>query len=167
MYSGICLEEAMKSDGVLCVDVLWASVVWFPGYEKVSLAISSYKDIASQIVGAVLNSEEDVEVHKAGFRTTLDEIVEVVERELEKVVDRYEGDIGGARKEAKDRMKLGFFDGGVSLMSRVAVWDGAVGAWEGWRGSEGGKKSEVWEEDVRKTVRAVREGQLGGEGCGC
>lgn len=157
----------MKSDGVFCIDVLWASVVWFQGYENVRLAVSGYEDIAAQISDLVVNgSEEDGnEVFKAEFRPSLDDVVKVVEDELEKTMDRYEGDLQGARKEAKERMKLGFFDGGVSLMARVAVWDGKVQAWGNWK--EDGKSAEGWEHKLRGTVRAVRDGEIEGKGCGC
>jgi hypothetical protein len=167
IYSGICLEEAMKSDGVLGIDVLWGSVVVFPGSET-KIAISSTKDIAKQIVDAVKSDKEGNEIWKAGFRANLDEIVKAVEKELDKEIDRYEGLLDGARKEAAERMKMGYFDGGVALMGRVAVWDRSVGAWEGWGEETGTEKgSGDWEQDVRQTVKSVREGGVGGDGCGC
>ncbi|TVY31513.1 hypothetical protein LSUB1_G008496, partial [Lachnellula subtilissima] len=136
LYSGLCLEESLKADGVLGIDVLWASLSSFPGTSGTQLAISSYTDIAGQIVRVVLEDEDGMpsggkgnELYEAGFRATLDEIVRVVEQALDKPLDRYEADFQGARKEAGERMKMGFFDGGVSLMARVAVWDGGVGAW--------------------------------------
>lgn len=167
IYSGICLEEAMKSDGVLGIDVLWGSVVVFPGSET-KIAISSTKDIVKQIVDAVKSDQEGNEVWKAGFRANLDQIVKVVENELDKEIDKYEGLLDGARKEAAERMKMGYFDGGVALMGRVAVWDRSVGAWEGWaEETKDGKESNEWEQKVRKTVKSVREGGIGGDGCGC
>jgi len=157
----------MKSDGVLGIDVLWGSVVVFPGAET-KIAVSTTKDIAKQIVDAVVHEKEGNEVWRAGFTVNLDEIVKVVEKELDKDIDRYEGLLDGARKEAKERMKMGYFDGGVALMGRVAVWDRGVGAWEGWGEVVGdGKGSGEWEGEVRKTVKSVREGGIGGDGCGC
>ncbi|TVY35853.1 hypothetical protein LCER1_G008945, partial [Lachnellula cervina] len=136
IYSGLSLAESLKSDGVLGIDILWASVVWFPGTSGIKLAISSYEDIASQIFDAVSDSpspstsshnslngnssgdsnEEEGKgngkaIHAAGFRATLTEIAQVVERALDKPLDRYEADMGGARREAGERMARGFVDG--------------------------------------------------------
>ncbi|TVY24131.1 hypothetical protein LHYA1_G007804 [Lachnellula hyalina] len=174
IYCGLCLEESLKADGVLGIDVLWASLSSFPGTSGTKLAISNCADIAGQIVGVVLEDDDDGEmpsggkgneIYKSGFRATLDEVVKVVEETLDKPLDRYEADFQGARKEARERMKMGFFDGGVSLMGRVAVWDGGVGTWGAW--GEDGSGSEGWEEKVRSAVRDVRGDLVGGAGCGC
>jgi hypothetical protein len=65
---------------------------------------------------------------------SLEEIVPVVEAEIKKPLDRYEGDFEGAKREAAERMKLGYFDGGVALLGRVAVWNDDVDAWNAWKG---------------------------------
>ncbi|PVH86459.1 hypothetical protein DL98DRAFT_510523 [Cadophora sp. DSE1049] len=168
IYSGIGLEEAMKADGVMGVDALWASVVVFPGSEKAKVAISSYADVARSITGIVRGEEEGVgnEVYTCGFRCTLEEVIAVVEKELEKDLDRYEGDLKGADKEATERMKRGYFDGGVALMGRVAVWDHNIDAWGAWKDQKG-KEADEWETELRKVVRQVRNGDIGGDGCGC
>lgn len=167
VYSGIMLEEGMKTDGVLGVDVLWGSVVVFPHDEGMRVAVSTFEDVASTIVGVLEGgggSDGKEEIYTSAFTASLNDIVGVVEKLLDKEVDRYEGDFEGARKEAQERMKRGYFDGGVALMGRVAVWDAEVGAWEKWQ-----EKGEVkdWAEKVVEVARKVRNGDLGGDGCGC
>jgi hypothetical protein len=88
-----------------------------------------------------------------------------VEEEIDKKLDRYEGDLEGAKKEASERFKRGFFDGGVALMGRVATWDREVNAWSGWDNKN--DNDEGWEEEVKKVARLVRSGKIGGDGCGC
>ncbi|KAG4440328.1 hypothetical protein IFR05_004180 [Cadophora sp. M221] len=168
IYSGIGLEDAMKTDGVMGIDALWASVVVFPGSEKTNVAVSSKADVARSIVEVVRGRDKKVgnEVYTCGFRCTLEEVITVVEKELEKDVDRYEGNLKGAEKEAAERMKRGYFDGGVTLMGRVAVWDLDVDAWGAWKYQEG-RDADKWEAELRKVVKQVRSGEIGGDGCGC
>lgn len=162
-------------EGVCGVDALWGSVVVFEGGWRGEVPFSRKVDIAGWVVDAVLGERQEGvgnEVYKTSFTATLDDVVAAVEKELDRKFDRYEGSLEGAKKEAEERMKLGFFDGGVSLMSRVAVWDKEVRAWEGWKGdgkaeSEGLSLSTDFEEEIRKVVRAVRNGEGGGGGCGC
>lgn len=165
IYSGIVLEDAMKTDGVLGIDVMWASAVVFPGNETTKVAVSTFVDIADRII-EVLGEEGKEDVYTSSFRATIGDIVEVVEQELDRKVDRYEGSLEGAKKEAAERMKHGYFDGGVALMGRVAAWNPEVGAWAAWGGNEGTRQDE-WKEDVKKVVRLVRGGKVGGDGCGC
>ncbi|KAH6680144.1 hypothetical protein B0J14DRAFT_258683 [Halenospora varia] len=167
IYSGVTLEEGLKVDGVLSIDSLWASVVVFDHEEGLRVPLSSHKQIAGQIVDVTFNPPKEQEIQCCGFRTTLNDLVSVVEKELDKKVDRYEGDLLGARKEAKERMKMGYFDGGVSLMGKVAVWDASVAAFEKWGDVEGEVGKDGWESDVVKVVTGVREGGIKGEGCGC
>ncbi|KAG0648775.1 Phenylcoumaran benzylic ether reductase TP77 [Hyphodiscus hymeniophilus] len=169
VYSGLMLEEALKENGILGIDVLWASVVVFPHDEKVRVALSSYRDVANAIVDVVVgNGEAHTEVYTAGFLKTLEEVVTAVEKTLDRVVDRYEGTFEGARKEAAERMKLGYFDGGVALMGRVAAWDERVDAWRYLRSESVVERSAGdWEEEVGRVVKGVREGQIKGDGCGC
>ena len=168
IYSGIGLEDAMKTDGVMGIDALWASAVVFPGFEKTKVAISSYTDIARSILDVVRGKvgNERNEVYTCGFRCTLEEVISVVEKELEKDLDRYEGDLEGAEKEAAERLKMGYFDGGVALMGRVAVWDQDIDGWGAWKDQEG-KKTDEWESELRNVVRQVRNEDIGGDGCGC
>ena len=168
VYSGIGLEDAMKTDGVMGIDALWASAVVFTGSEKTEVAISSYTDIARRIIGIVRGNEKKAgnEVYTCGFRCTLQQVIAAVEKELEKDLDRYEGDLKGAEKEAAERMKMGYFDGGVALMGRVAVWDHGIDAWRAWNNQRGDSTDE-WESELRKVVRQVRSGDIGGDGCGC
>jgi hypothetical protein len=63
-------------------------------------------------------------------------------------------------------MKMGFFDGGVALLGRVAVWNDEVDAWSGWK-EDVSEKEDGWKPEVRKVVRMVRDGEVGGGGCGC
>ena len=44
-------------------------------------------------------------VYIAGLLERLEEVIVIVERELERVLDRYEGVFQGSRKEAAERMK--------------------------------------------------------------
>lgn len=168
IYSGIILEDALKTDGVLGVDALWASVVVFPHKIDTKIAVSTYGDIAEYIVEVVKEEEkkEVNEVHMCSFRATLNEIVDVVEKQIEKPLDRYEGVYEGAKKEAAGRMKMGFFDGGVALLGRVAVWNDDVDAWSGWKDGAVERKG-AWQAEVRKVVRMVRDGEIGSGGCGC
>ncbi|KAH7342470.1 hypothetical protein BKA65DRAFT_504176 [Rhexocercosporidium sp. MPI-PUGE-AT-0058] len=168
IYSGIGLEDAMKTDGVMGIDALWASVVVFPGSEHIKVAVSSHLDVARSIVEVVREEDKkgENEVYACGFRCTLEEVIAVVEKELEKDVDRYEGNLKGAEKEAAERMKRGYFDGGVALMGRVAVWDQSVNAWGAWKHQQG-KGAGKLETDLRKVVKQVRSGEIGGDGCGC
>jgi hypothetical protein len=168
IYSGIILEDALKTDGVLGIDSLWASVVVFPHRKETKIAVSTYRDIAKSIVEAVSEGEqqEGSEVHMCSFRASLEEIVGVVEKEIDKPLDEYEGVYEGAKKEAAERMKMGFFDGGVALLGRVAVWNDDVDAWSGWK--DGGLQNKGdWDAEVREVVRMVRNGRIGGVGCGC
>ncbi|KAF2490247.1 hypothetical protein BU16DRAFT_147407 [Lophium mytilinum] len=169
IYSGVVLEEAMKTDGVLGIDCLWASVVVFPHDKDLKIAVSTYKDVAKSIVEVATGRRkgEGNEVWTCSFQASQDELVEVVEKKLGKELDRYEGLIEGAKKEATERMKRGYFDGGVALMGRVAVWDDGVGAWKGWEGaSETGRSG--WRDEVGRVALMVRHGEIGGDGgCGC
>jgi hypothetical protein len=169
IYSGLMLEDALKTDGVLGIDALWASVVVFPNAETTSVAISTYADAARAIVGVGMAGEGDPGTGNAAyissFKVGLEELVGVVEEELDRKLDRYEGDLEGAKKEASERFKRGFFDGGVALMGRVAAWDRNVAAWYGWK--YGSKNNEGWQGEVKKVVRLVRSGKIGGAGCGC
>ena len=169
LYTGMMLEEAFKANGVLNIDVLWASVAVFPHDKNVKVALSSYKDVANAIVEVIMDSGEgEKEVYCAGFLKTLEEVITVVEKELGRKVDRYEGTLEGARKEAAERMKMGYFDGGVALMRRVAAWDDNVDAWSAWKNRSFVEKSAgSWAEEVRRVVNGVREGQIKGDGCGC
>lgn len=169
IYSGLMLEEALKENGILDIDVLWASVAVFPHDKNIKVALSSYKDVANAIVDVIMeNGEGRNEVYTAGFLKTLEEVITVVEKELDREVDRYEGTFEGARKEAAERMKLGYFDGGVALMGRVAAWDESVDAWRYLKSESVVEKSAgSWEEEVRRVVKGVREGQIKGDGCGC
>ncbi|KAN0106857.1 hypothetical protein V8E51_009733 [Hyaloscypha variabilis] len=168
IYSGIVLEDGLKTDGVLGIDALWASVVVFPHDEETKIAVSTYRDIAKSIVEAVdwKGKVEGNQVHVCSFRASLDEIVAVVEKEIDRPLDRYEGVYEGAKKEAAARMKMGFFDGGVALLGRVAVWNDDVDAWSGWN-EINIKAKDDWELEVRKVVKMVRNGEIGGGGCGC
>ncbi|CZR65959.1 uncharacterized protein PAC_15859 [Phialocephala subalpina] len=166
IYSGTMLEEAMKTDGVFGIDVMWGSAVVFPGADKLKVAVSTYDDVAKEIISVLEGKDgtEPNEIHTSTFTANLDELVKVVEKELDKTFDRYEGDFNSARKEAKERMQRGYFDGGVALMGRVAVWDSEVGGWEKWSKNE---NALGWEEKVAKVTQQVRKGEIGGDGCGC
>ncbi|KAE9370043.1 hypothetical protein N431DRAFT_411126 [Stipitochalara longipes BDJ] len=168
IYSGIILEDGLKTDGVLGIDALWASVVVFPHNKGTKIAVSTYRDIGKSIVEVVNGNKkvEGNEIYVCSFRARLDEIVAVVEKEIDKPLDRYEGIYEGAKKEAEERMKRGFFDGGVALLGRVAAWNDEVDAWSGWKESEVDKKRD-WELEIKKVVKMVRDGELGGGGCGC
>jgi hypothetical protein len=88
IYSGIILEDALKTDGVLGIDALWASVV-FPHREETKIAVSTYRDIANSIVEVVSEGEKKgSEIHICSFRASLEEIVDVVENKIEKPLDR-------------------------------------------------------------------------------
>jgi hypothetical protein len=169
IYSGLMLEEALKVNGEFDIDVLWASVAVFPHDENVKVALSSYKDVANAIVAVAMDDGEGKnEVYATGFLKTLEEVIDVVEKELGREVERYEGSLKGAKKEATERMKMGYFDGGVALMGRVAVWDKEVNAWGAWKDEPVIEKpGGDWEKEVRRVVKVVREGQNKGDGCGC
>jgi NmrA-like family len=168
IYSGIVLEDALKTDGVLGIDALWASVVVFPHKKDTKIAASTYGDIAKSIVEIISNTKtkEVCKVHMCSFQATLEEMVEMVEKEIEKPLDRYEGLYEGAKKEAAERMKMGYFDGGVALLGRVAVWNDEVDAWSGWQNGDVIMRTD-WQVEVRKVTRMVRNGEIGGGGCGC
>ncbi len=169
VYSGIVLEDAMTTDGVLGLDCLWCSVVVFPHEDGLKIPVSTYNDVATQIVSAATSEPESEgnEIYTFGFRASLDELVKLVEKKIDRTFDRYEGLLDGARKEAAERFKLGYTDGGMALISRVAVWDEEVGSWSGWKGKEEGNRV-GWEEDVGNAAMKVRTGEIGeGGGCGC
>jgi hypothetical protein len=144
-------------------------VAVFPHDAKVKVALSSYKDVANAIVEVITeNGEGKNQVYAAGFLKTLEDVISVVEKELGREVERYEGSLEGAQKEASERMKMGYFDGGVSLMGRVAAWDQNVDAWGAWQdGAVVEKAAGTWEEEIRGIVKGVRDGQIKGDGCGC
>ncbi|KAK0121700.1 hypothetical protein ONS95_009985 [Cadophora gregata] len=168
IYSGISFEDAMRTDGLMGFDVLWASVVLFPDSETMKVAISSYADVARSIGDIVRGKKREAgnEVYTCGFRCTLEEVIGMVEQELGKELDRYEGDLEGAQKEAAERMKRGHFDGGVALMGRVAVWDQTVDSWGVWNDRKG-KEVDKWGSEMRKVVNEVRNEPIGGDGCEC
>jgi hypothetical protein len=169
IYSGLMLEDALKTDGILGIDASWASVVVFTNAETTAVAISTYDDVAKAIVRVAIAGEggakADNAIYTSSFRVGLEELVGVVEEEIDKKLDRYEGDLEGAKKEASERFRRGFFDGGVALMGRVATWDREVNAWGGWE--NGNENDERWKEEVKKVARLVRSGKIGGDGCGC
>ncbi len=169
IYTGLMLEEALTVNGVLDIDVLWASVAVFPHDRNIKVALSSYKDVANAIIEALMgNREGRNHVYAAGSLKTLEEVIDVVEKELARELERYEGSIEGAKKEAAERMKMGYFDGGVALMERVVTWDQNVNAWGAWiGGSVAAKPGSTWEEEVRRVVKGVREGQIKGADCSC
>ena len=170
IYSGLILEEALKVNGILDIDVLWATVAVFPHDENVKVALSCYRDVANAVVEVVMDGGEAKrnQTYAAGFLKTLEEVIGVVEEELGREVERYEGSLEGAKKEAAERMKMGYFDGGVSLMGRVAVWDKDINAWGAWKDASIIEKSAgIWEEEIRRVVKGVREGQIKGDDCGC
>jgi hypothetical protein len=168
IYSGIVLEEGLKTDGVLGIDALWASVVVFPHRKETKIAVSTYRDIAQSIVRVISEGEKQSgnEVHMCTFRASLQEIVDVVEREIDRPLDKYEGVYEGAKKEAAERMRMGFFDGGVALLGRVAVWSDDVDAWSRWK-EEDLEVQGDWVASIRKVVEMVRAGEINGAGCGC
>lgn len=168
IYSGVVLEEGLKTDGVLGIDALWASVVVFPHRKETKIAVSTYGDIAQSIVRVVSEGEDQSghEVHMCTFQASLQEIVDVVEKEIDRPLDKYEGVYEGAKKEAAERMRMGFFDGGVALLGRVAVWNNDFDAWSRWK-EEGLEVEDDWVASIRKVVEMVRAGEMNGGGCGC
>jgi hypothetical protein len=166
IYSGIMLEDALKTNGVLGIDVMWGSVAVFPGAENLKIAVSTFEDVAKQIVASLDQGEHDEEIHSytSTFTASLDDLVKVVEKELDKKLDRYEADPEAARKEATERMTMGYFDGGVALMGRVAVWATGAETWEKWEKRD---NADDWKDIVAKMTKLIRNGDIGGDGCGC
>jgi len=163
----------MKTDGLLGVDVPWASAVVCPGSGGKRVPFWRWGDVAERIVGLVCgvigDGERDKggnEIYAASFRATIGEIIEAIEEGLDRNFDRYEGSLEGAKKEAVERMKMGYFDGGVTLMGRVAAWDSSVDAWAAWKDIEGANKRD-WQDQVKRVAKMVRNGEIGGDGCGC
>jgi hypothetical protein len=168
IYSGVVLEDGLKTDGVLGIDALWASVVVFPHDPETKIALSTQRDIANSVVKVAGGGEtyEGNEIYTCGFRASLETIVSVVENGIDRSLDRYEGLYEGAKKEAAERMKLGYFDGGVALLGRVAVWNDDVDAWGRWKEIVS-ERQDALETEVKKAARMVRDGNIGGDGCGC
>jgi hypothetical protein len=168
IYSGIVLEEGLKTDGVLGIDALWASVVVFPHRKETKIAVSTYGVIAQSIVRVISEGEKQSgnEVHMCTFRASLQEIVNVVEKEIDRPLDKYEGVYEGAKKEAAERMRMGFFDGGVALLGKVAVWNDDVDTWSRWKQEDVEVECD-WVASVRRVVGMVRAGEINGGGCGC
>ncbi|KUJ21572.1 uncharacterized protein LY89DRAFT_576156, partial [Mollisia scopiformis] len=166
IYSGIMLEDGLKTGGVLGIDVMWGSVVVFPGAASLKVALSTYEDVASEIISALTakDAADTTGRYTSTFTATLDDLIQIVEKQLDRKLDRYEGNIEGARKEAAERMKMGYFDGGVALMGRIAVWGPETGAWEKWAKNE---NPQDWQQTVGKMAQLVRDGDIGGDGCGC
>lgn len=97
----------------------------------------------------------------------METIVSVVEKEIDRTLDKYEGLYEGVQKEAAERMHMGYFDGGVALLGRVAVWNDNVDAWSGLKESVLERQDDL-ETDVAKVARMIRNGEVGGgDGCGC
>lgn len=69
------------------------------------------------------------------FQSKLETIISVVEEEIDRTLDRYEEFYEGTKREAAERMHMGYFDSGVALLGRVAVWNDDVDAWNGWKGT--------------------------------
>lgn len=157
----------MKENGALGLDLQWGSASILSGCENTKVPFSTYHTISHAIVEAVLRPEDTPkEQHVSSFAATLNEIIELVEKYLDKKLDRYEYDSASARKEAVERIKLGYFDGGVSLMSKVATWDSEIDAWASWQ--EGIATDRTgWENKVRQVVDKTIAGGTGANGCGC
>lgn len=184
VYSGSVIEEALKTEGILGVDIAWGSVSAFGGREvggEKEVVLSTYPDIGSAIVKTATLPQEDWDVIKGKgvytscFVTTLEEIVRIVERveDRDRQYDWYDAIIELAKKEADERMKMGYFDGAVALLMKIAVWDegvDAMGAWkrEGGRGNDilGLKSSKSLEEVLTTVVEDVRNGKEEND-CGC
>jgi hypothetical protein len=58
---------------------------------------------------------------------------------------------------------MGYFDGGVALLGRVAVLNDDVDAWSGWKETRLERQDDL-ETDVAKVVRLVRNGEIGERG---
>jgi len=167
IYAGIVLEDEIKEDGVLGLDLLWGSVSIFSGSENTRVPFSTFDTISRAVVEAVLHPEDTRnEQHVCSFETTPNEVIELIEKHLDRKLDRYQYDTTGAKREATQRMKLGYFDGGVSLMSKVATWDPNIDAWANWSDSKDVDRSN-WEEKVTQVVDKARAGGIGESGCGC
>lgn len=106
----------------MCIDVLWASVVIFSQGKETKIVLSTYRDIANAVVKAVSGGEtkERNYVYMGAFRVSLETVVTVVEKEIDKTLDRYEGLYEGAKKEPAELMQISYFDGGLVLFGRVA-----------------------------------------------
>jgi hypothetical protein len=78
----------------------------------------------------------------------------------------YEGIYEGAKKEATERMRMGFFAGGVALLGRLAVWNDEVDAWSRWKQKDLEVEGD-WLASVKRVVGMVRAGEINGGGCGC
>lgn len=177
----------MKPEGVLGVDVVWGSVSAFGGRElggEKEVVLSTYSDIAKGIVATALLGEEEWKsiqgdaMYISSHVSNLEEIVGVVQaleqaEGRDREYDWYEAVGELARKEAAERMKLGYFDGGVALLLKIAIWDGGFDAFAGWK-RDGGKNNEILglertrslEETLAGVVADVREGKDGND-CGC
>lgn len=166
--SGVVLEGGLKTDGVLGIDALWASVVVFPNRRETKIAISTYGDISQSIVRVISTGEKQLgnELHMCTFRASLQEIVNVVEKETDRSLDKYEGVYEGAKKEAAEGMRMGFFDSGVALLGRVAVWNDDVDAWSRYKEEDLEVGGDLVA-SIRKVVEIVRAGKIKGGGCGC
>jgi hypothetical protein len=75
------------------------------------VAISTCDDVAKEIVRVAIAGGGDTgagnATYTSSFRIGLEELVGVVEKEIDKKLDRYEGDLDGAKKEASERFRRG------------------------------------------------------------
>ncbi len=76
------LEDALKMDGVMCIDTLLVSVVIFLYNKETKIVLSTHRDINNAIVKDVNGGEtqERNEVYTRAFRASLETVVSVVEK---------------------------------------------------------------------------------------
>jgi hypothetical protein len=119
----------------MCIDTLLVSVIIFPYNKETKIVLSTYRDINNAIVKDINGGEtqERSEVYTRAFRASLETVLSVVEKEIDRTLDRYERLYKGAKKEAAERMYMGFFGGGVALLGWVAVWNDDVDGRSGWK----------------------------------
>lgn len=167
IYAGLTLEDGMKLDGVLGIDCEWGSATLFPETKAKPVIISTYKDIAKFIVKVVEGEKTDSnEIWVCSLKVTLDELISAVESKLNQKFDIYEADIEKATQEAASRLEGGYFDGGVALMGKVAVWDPRIDVWRGWQDVTGASQ-DGWKDLIGSAASDVKAGQLSSGGCGC
>lgn len=168
IYAGVALEESLKVDGVIGVDCVWGSVTTYAHDGTQKVPFSTNEDVAKMIMEVIMaeDCEEGNEIWMSSFMVTLDELVERVEECLGRRIDRFEGDLEDARREARERIERGYFDGGVALMGRLAMWDEKMDSWKRWTKSRG-RSQDVWKETVMGVMNKILAGKLGGSGCGC
>ena len=166
--TGLSLEPALRSGGVLGFDTDWKSgTVYGNGTERWPCSSLGWVGAAVRGIVDQLASGKRREVgqghykRRAEFMTSQIEVLDCLKDIVGGDWTVEKGDLENCRREAEKRMELGFFDGAMLLKEREILFDEARGL-ELWEEGEKGKRTRRLEDAVKESLEG------GGKvDCGC